>query len=52
MARWIGKVRAAERDEDLNNENDAPVAASNMCTVKWKPATLAALFDGQELLVL
>ena len=50
MARWIGEARAAEHDEDSNNENDTPVAASNMCTAKWKLATLTALFDGQELL--
>ena len=50
MARWIGEAQVAEHDEDLNDENDAPVAASNMRTAKWKPATLVALFDGQELL--
>ena len=50
MARWIGEAQAAKRDEDLNDKNDAPVAASNMHTAKWKPTTLAALFGGQELL--
>ena len=50
MARWIGEAQAAEHDEDSNDENDTPVAASNMRTAKWKPATLMALFDGQELL--
>jgi hypothetical protein len=50
MARWIGEARAAERDEDSNDENDALVVASNMRAAKWKPATLAALFGGQELL--
>jgi hypothetical protein len=34
MAGCIGEARAAEHDEDLNDETDAPVAASNMRTAK------------------
>ena len=46
IAKWISEARAAKLAEDDYDDNIAPV--SNSCLSKWKPVTLATLFDGQK----
>ena len=43
MAKWIGDVQRAERDD-----SDMPVTTEDTAHGKWKPVTLATLFAGQK----
>ena len=43
MAKWIGDVQCAERDD-----SDMPVTTEDTARGKWKPVTLATLFAGQK----
>jgi hypothetical protein len=46
MAKWITEARAAELDEESDDDDVIPCRPT-----KWKPVTLANLFGGQELLL-
>ena len=43
MAKWIGDIQRAERDD-----SDMPVTTEDTARGKWKPMTLATLFAGQK----
>jgi hypothetical protein len=49
MAKWIAEARAAELDEESDDDDIIP--CSNTHPTKWKPVTLANLFGGQEPLL-
>jgi hypothetical protein len=52
MAKWIGEARAAELDDDSDNEDGtASAEVSNTRITKWKPVSLANLFSGCESLL-
>ena len=51
MAKWITEARAAELDEDSDDDDIIPTASGNTRPIKWKPVTLANLFGNQELLL-
>jgi hypothetical protein len=52
MVKWIGEARAAEIDDDSDNEDSAVSAeVSNTWITKWKPVSLANLFSGCESLL-
>jgi hypothetical protein len=47
MAKWISDARAAEVDEDSDDDDSAvPAAGPSSRSSQWKPTTLAILFGG------
>ena len=51
MAKWISEARAAELDDDSDNEDTVSAEVSNTRITKWKPVLLANLFSGCEPLL-